>query len=102
MFGMAGRSDFNARKNSDAKAVAGCSPEHEQILVETPEQTLQAIARIKGHFIEVERTMRLEKEPKKNANAVALGRLGGLKSGKVRRAQSALAEKKSGTVKRSA
>jgi len=92
---MAKRSDCSASKDTDAKAIAGCDQDagNEHILVETPQETRDAIARIKGHFIDIEKKIILEKK-RKNPNAVALGRLGGLKSGKVRRARSALAAKK--------
>ena len=71
---------------------------HEQILMETPEETREAIARIKGHFVEVERAI---SEEKKNPNAVALGRLGGLKSGKIRKALS-VSRKKSRSTRKAA
>lgn len=71
---------------------------HEQILIETPEETREAIARIKGHFVEVERAI---SEEKKNPNAVALGRLGGLKSGKIRKALS-VSRKKSRSTRKAA
>jgi hypothetical protein len=91
---MAKPSDSNARKGSGAKPVAAETRDagDEHIQIESPEETRRAIARIKAHFVDVERTIRQER---KNPNAVALGRLGGLKSGKVRRSRSAAKKKKS-------
>jgi hypothetical protein len=91
---MAKPSDPNARKDRHAQRVAGKTrdPGTEPIQIESPEETRRAIARIKAHFVDVERAIRQER---KNPNAVALGRLGGLKSGKVRRSQSAAKKKKS-------
>lgn len=58
--------------------------------VETPEETHQAEERIHAHFTEIREEMRLEHEAeKKNPHAVALGKLGGLKSGQNRRARAA-------------
>lgn len=60
--------------------------------LESPEQTREAVARIHSHFLDIQKAIRLEKKKKKerkNPHAVALGRLGGLKSGKARRARSA-------------
>jgi hypothetical protein len=91
---MARPSDSNARKGSDAKPVAAETRDagHEHIQIESPEETRQAIARIKAHFVDIERAILQER---KNPNAVALGRLGGLKSGKVRKSRSAAKKKKS-------
>jgi hypothetical protein len=81
-------------RNTHKKKVVGCGyeAEPEHILVETPQETLNAVARIKAHFIDIEKEICQEKK-QKNPNAVALGRLGGLKSGNARRAHSAVAAK---------
>lgn len=88
---MAKPSDFNAGKDRDAEPVAGDAG-HEHVQIESPDETRRAIARIKAHFVDVERAILQER---KNPNAVALGRLGGLKSGKVRKSRSAAKKKNS-------
>ena len=98
MLWMGKGSDRSARKERDLQSVARSGRDAQHIPVETAQETSNAIARIKALFSDIGRKIHEERKPK-NPNAVALGKLGGLQSGKVRRARSASANKnqKSGT-----
>ena len=87
-------SDRSARRERDSQAVArpGHDAQRDHIPVETAQETSNAIARIKALFSDIERRIHEERK-QKNPNAVALGKLGGLQSGKVRRSQSDPANK---------
>jgi hypothetical protein len=91
---MGTRSDRTARKERDSQSAArpGRDAQRGHIPVETAQETSNAIARIKALFSDIGRKIHEERKPK-NPNAVALGKLGGLQSGKVRRARSASANK---------
>jgi hypothetical protein len=72
---MGRRSDRSVRKERDTQSVTagqGRDAQREHILVETPQETSNAIARIKGLFIDIERKINEERK-QKNTNAVALG-----------------------------
>ena len=64
------RSDCGERNEAATNAAPEHDEGHGRNLVETPQETRDAIGRIKGHFIDIEREMRLEKK-QKNPNAVA-------------------------------
>jgi DUF917 family protein len=91
---MGTRSDRSARQERDTRSVTGhgCEAQRGHTPVETPQETNSAIARIKALFIDIERKIDEERK-QKNPNAVALGKLGGVQSGKVRRARSSSANK---------
>jgi hypothetical protein len=70
--GKAIRSQREERDTQSVTAGHGRDAQREHILVETPQETSNAIARIKALFIDIERKINEERN-QKNPNAVALG-----------------------------
>ena len=64
------RSDCGERNKETTNAVPEHDEGHGRNPVETPQETRDAIGRIKGLFIDIEREMGLQKK-QKNPNAVA-------------------------------